>query len=142
MPRRGYDDPPCNQTRRCGAHRMKNAALTQAPTLPGRTVAADDEPVNNTAYDEYLRGFDDIPVLQDAVKIPPPRRLQPEFRRGERRDARQEQRPDAYSLREATLAEIEFLYREYTQPAPVARNPKRKKRQKRNSKAKTKSKKR
>jgi hypothetical protein len=113
---------------------MKNAALT------GRTVAADDEPVNNAAYDEYLRGFDDIPVLQDAVRIPPPRSRQPEFRRGERRDARQEQRPDAYSLREATLAEVEFLYREYTQPAPVARRPKRKKRQKRDSKNKTKNK--
>jgi hypothetical protein len=115
---------------------MKNAPLTQAATLRGRTVAADDEPVNNTAYDEYLRGFDDIPVLQDAVTIPPPRNRQPEFRRGERRDARQEQRPDAYSLREATLAEIELLYREYTQPAPAARPPKRKKRQKRKTKTK------
>ena len=115
---------------------MKNAALTPASTLRGRTVAADDEPANNTAYAEYLRGFDDIPVLQDAVSIPPPRRRQPEFRRGERGDARQKQRPDAYSLREATLAEIEFVYREYTQPAPVARPPKRKKRQKRKTKTK------
>ncbi len=122
---------------------MKNAALTEAPSLRLRTVAADNEPVNNAAYDEYLRGFDDIPVLQDAVKIPPPRRLQPEFRRGERGDARQEQRPDAYSLREATFAEIEFLYNEYAQPAPVApavRHPKRKKQQKRNSTSKKKNK--
>ena len=119
---------------------MKNAALTQAPMPGGRAVAADDEPGNNAAYDEYLRGFDDIPVLQDAVRIPPPRLRQPEFRRGERPDARQAQRPDAYSLREGTVAEIEFLYREYTQPAPVARTPKRKKRQK--SKSKNKSKKR
>ncbi len=122
---------------------MKNAALTQAPTLRRRTVAVDNEPVNNAAYDEYLRGFDDIPVLQDAVRIPPPRSPQPEFRRGERRDVRQEQRPDAYSLREATFAEIEFLYNEYTQPAPVAqavRHAKRKKQQKRNSTSKKKSK--
>src|SRR5881394_2058226 len=115
---------------------MKNVALTPASNPGRRTVAADDEPANNTAYGEYLRGFDDIPVLQDAVSIPPPRSRQPEFRRGERRDARQEQRPDAYSLREATLAEVEFLYGEYTQPAPVARPPKRKKRPKRKTKTK------
>jgi hypothetical protein len=119
---------------------MKNTALPQALTPRGRTVAADDEPGNNAAYDEYLRGFDDIPVLQDAVRIPPPRRPQPDFRRGERRDVRQEPRPDASSLREATLAEIEFLYREYTQPAPVAPRPKRKKQQKRKSESKTKPK--
>ena len=121
---------------------MKNVALIEAPTLGGRTVAGDDEPGNAAAYREYLRGFDDIPVLQDAVTIPPPRRRQPEFRRGERRDARQEQRPDAYSLREVTLAEIEFLYGEYVQPAQVARPPKRKKRQKRKTTTKSKSKKR
>ncbi len=121
---------------------MKNAALIQAPTVRGRTVAAEGEPGNNAAYDEYLRGFDDIPVLQDAVTIPPPQRHQPEFRRGERRDARQAPRPDAYSLREATVAEIEFLYCEYTQPAPVARAPQRKKRQKRKTTPKSKSKKR
>ena len=119
---------------------MKNAALSQAPIPRDRTVTIGDEPGNNAAYDEYLRGFDDIPVLQDAVRIPPPPRRQPDFRRGERRDARQEQRPDAYSLREATLAEIELLYHEYTQPELVAPRPKRKKRQK--SKSKRKSKKR
>jgi hypothetical protein len=113
---------------------MKNAALPQALTPRDSTVAADDEPGNNPAYSEYLRGFDDIPVLQDAVRIPPPRPRQPDFRLGERRDVRQEQRADAYSLREATVAEIEFLYHEYTQPVPVAPRPKRKKRQKRKAK--------
>jgi hypothetical protein len=115
---------------------MKNTALPQALPPRGRTVAPDDEPGNNAAYEEYLRGFDEIPVLQDAVRIPPPRRQQPDFRRGERRDVRQEQRPDASSLREATLAEIEFLYREYTQPPPVAPRPKRRKQPKRKSKKK------
>ena len=91
------------------------------------------------AYEEYLRGFDDVPVLQDAVRIPPPRPKQPDFRRGERRDVRQEQRADSYSSREATLAEIAFLYNEYTQPTPVASPPKRKKRPARRSKTKTKS---
>jgi hypothetical protein len=113
---------------------MKHVALTQALAPQGRAVAANDVPGNNADYEEYLRGFDEIPVLQDAVRIPPPRPRQPDFRRGERRDVRQEQRPDAYSLREATLAEIELLYNEYTQPAPVARRAKRKKQQKRKSK--------
>ncbi len=120
---------------------MKNVALIEAPALRGRIVAGDDEPGNNAAYGEYLRGFDDIPVLQDAVTIPPPRRRQPEFRRGERGDARQEPRPDAYSLREAALAEIEFLYGEYVRPTPARRSPKRKKRQKRKTTTKSKSKK-
>ncbi len=113
---------------------MKNAALPQAPTARSRAVALDDEPGNHAAYQEYLRGFDDVPVLQDAVVIPPLRPRQPDFRRGERRDVRLERRPDAYSLREAALAEIEFLYDEYVRPAPIAPRPKRKKRQKRASK--------
>jgi len=113
---------------------MKNAPLPQVPPARGRTVALDDAPGNNAVYDEYLRGFDDVPVLQDAVRVPPPQRRQPDFRRGERRDVRQEPRPDAYLLREATSAEIELLYREYAQPAPVARGAKRKKRQARTTK--------
>ena len=119
----------------CAAHGMKNTAL--APR--DRIVAADDEPGNNAAYEEYLRGFDDIPVLQDAVRIPPPRLRQPDFIRGERRDARQEPRGDAYSVREAKSAEVAFLYYEYTQPTPPAPRPKRKSPQK---KKKSKSKKR
>ena len=43
------------------------------------------------------------------MRIPPPRPKQPDFRRGERRDVRQEQRADSYSSREATLAEIDRL---------------------------------
>jgi hypothetical protein len=39
-------------------YRMKNTALPQALPPRGRTVAPDDEPGNNAAYDEYLRGFD------------------------------------------------------------------------------------
>jgi len=108
---------------------MKHAALAQGPTPQGLAVATDDALGNHAAYEEYVRGFDDVPVLQDVVRIPPPRRQQPDFRRGERRDAREEQRADGYSLREAMLAEIELLYQEYAQPAPLAARPKRKKRQ-------------
>jgi hypothetical protein len=121
---------------------MKNAALPQALPPGDRTAAAGEEPGNNAVYEEYLRGFDDIPVLQDAVRIPPRRHPPPDFRRGERRDVRQEPRPDAYSVREAIQAELELLYLEYSRPAPArAVRPKRKKAQKRKTKAKTKAKK-
>jgi hypothetical protein len=112
---------------------MKNAAFKPAPPREDRTVG-DDEPGNDAAYDEYLRGFDDVPVLQDAVRTPPRRLPPPDFRRGERRDVRKELRPDAYSVREANSAELERLYQEYSQPEPVAVRPKRKKGQKRKSK--------
>jgi hypothetical protein len=96
---------------------MKNSLLLSLPIAD--RVAAGDEPGNNAAYEEYLRGFDEIPVLQDAVRIPPPRPQPPDFRRGERRDVRHETRPDAYSLRETNVAEIALLYDEYSQPAPA-----------------------
>jgi hypothetical protein len=98
---------------------MKSAALSQPLPIPDR-VAASDEPGNNAAYEEYLRGFDDIPVLQDAVRIPPPRPRPPDFRRGERRDVRHESRPDGYAARVASQLELELMYREYAQPAPAA----------------------
>jgi hypothetical protein len=121
---------------------MKNSAFKQALPSEDHVVASNDEPGNNVAYDEYLRGFDEIPVLQDAVRIPPARAPQPDFRRGERRDARSELRPDAYAIREANAAALELLYGEYSQPAPVpvpepalaTTRPKRKKAQKRKSK--------
>jgi hypothetical protein len=113
---------------------MKSSALPQ-------DRLAGDEPGNNAAYEEYLRGFDEIPVLVDAVRIPPRRQLPPNFVRGERRDVRHEARPDGYSLREANLAETELLYLEYSRPAPAraARvKPKTKRATKPTSKRKTK----
>ena len=79
--------------------------------LPLPPVA--DEAAAQAAYEEYVRGFDDIPILQDAVHAPPRPRPQPDFRRGERRDARKAPRPDAYTVREEVLAELERLYAEY-----------------------------
>jgi len=114
---------------------MKNAAIKQTLPQNHATVAADDEPGNQEAYAEYLRGFDDIPVLQDAVRVPPPRRRQPDFRRGERRDVRKEPRADAYTLRESKLAELDGLYDEYCRPV-AAPPPKPKKGRKRKGKAK------
>ena len=83
-----------------------------------------DEPANHTLYEEYVRGFDEIPVLEDAVRIPPRRSLPPSFVHGERRSLRKEERADAHLLREASRAEIEALYGEYT--APKSASPKRK----------------
>jgi hypothetical protein len=83
-----------------------------------------DEPANQARYEEYVRGFDEIPVLDDAVRIPPRRSAPPSFVRGERRSLRKEERDDGYALREANRAEIEALYGEYL--APKASKPKRK----------------
>jgi hypothetical protein len=84
----------------------------------------DEQRVNHSLYDEYVRGFDEVPVLNDAVSVPPrPPRL-PSFVRGERRSWRNEERPDSYWLREASRAELEQLYREYAAPKPVGRKPK------------------
>jgi hypothetical protein len=83
-----------------------------------------DEPADHFLYEEYVQGFDEIPVLEDAVSIPPRRSPPPNFVRGERRSLRKAERTDDYSLREASLAEIETLYGEYL--APKAAKPKRK----------------
>ncbi len=81
-----------------------------------------EEPSNHDCYEEYVRGFDEVPVLDDAVAIPPRRPAPPSFVRGERRSVRKEERPDGYALREATQAEIERLYGEYLAPKAVKRN--------------------
>ena len=113
---------------------MKNAAFKPTPPPGDDLVAANDEPGNHAVYQEYLRGFDDLPVLQDAVRLPPSRSPQPDFRLGERRDVRQAQRPDAYSVRETNCAELESLYHEYSRPVPAAVSSKPKKKRKRKSK--------
>jgi hypothetical protein len=84
----------------------------------------DERRVNHVLYDEYVRGFDEVPVLNDAVSVPPRPARPPSFVRGERRSWRTEERPDSYSLREASRAELELLYREYVAPKPVGRKPK------------------
>jgi hypothetical protein len=78
-----------------------------------------DEPYHHALYEEYVRGFDEVPVLEDAVSIPPPRPRQPSFVRGERPSQRKEERPDGYSLREASLADLEQAYGEYLAPQPA-----------------------
>jgi hypothetical protein len=82
---------------------MKNALKHGTVVVPHAAHAA-AEPDDFSVYEEYVRGFDDVPVLQDAVHTPPRRRPPPDFRRGERRDARTEARPDAYAAREENAA--------------------------------------
>jgi hypothetical protein len=90
----------------------------------GSLTVEGDEPANHSHYEEYVRGFDEIPVLDDAVRIPPRRSPPPSFVRGERRSLRKAERDDGYALREENRAEIEALYGEYLAPQPAT--PKRK----------------
>jgi hypothetical protein len=90
------------------------------------------------AYDEYVRGFDDVPTLRDAVTAPPS--PPPDFRRGERPDLRRDARPDHHAHRESQTTELEIVYREYVEAlasppklpkaprAPKSRKPRKRKR--------------
>ena len=107
--------------------RLKGDA--QAPPPAGEYAAEEDahpssaepaEPeLDHALYDEYVRGFDDVPTLLDAVALPPRRVLEPDFRRGERPDQRKEQRLDPQAARSARTADLEQSYREYEQPEPA-----------------------
>jgi hypothetical protein len=93
------------------------APVEPAPARADRTSAAvpgHDDPF--ALYDEYVRGFDDIPTLTDPIAIPPPRVLPPEFRLGERKDVRKHEREDAATLREKSAREQAKLYEEYLDP--------------------------
>jgi hypothetical protein len=91
------------------------------PTRPLKDPAAPNAELGNQAdYDEYLRGFDRIPVLHDAVSVPVRTPPPPDFRRGERPDVRKDARPDSYTARQTNLAELDRLYAEYSDPSPAA----------------------
>lgn len=74
--------------------------------------------IDLAVYQEYVRGFDDVPTLHDAVVVPPRPPVPPDFRRGERPNQRKEPRLDAQAVREAKTGELEQSYREYEQPGP------------------------
>lgn len=88
------------------------------------TIALEDQtfvglhelPDERALYEEYLRGFDDVPTLTDPVALPPPRRQPPDFRFGERKDVRKNAREDAETLRESRLRELEEMYSQYVRP--------------------------
>jgi hypothetical protein len=89
-----------------------------------RVFLGGEEPADISIYEEYVRGFDEIPILDDAVRIPPRPPTAPSFVRGERRSLRKEERADGYSLREASRTELEDLYQEYLHPKPLRRKRK------------------
>lgn len=99
--------------------------MKAAERLVESILAEGDAPAYVALYDEYVRGFDEVPVLIDAVRIPPRRTLPANFVRGERRDLRTQERQDGYTARELSIAETEMLYSEYV--APDAGKSKRKK---------------
>jgi hypothetical protein len=87
-----------------------------APFEP--TLALEDQPfvqlvatAERDLYEEYVLGLDDLPVLRDAVALPPP--PPPDFRHGERPDLRKERRDDAHAARERRATEREQAYIEY-----------------------------
>ena len=90
--------------------------MTAAERRPSGLAFDGDEPTYHSLYEEYVRGFDEIPVLEDVVRIPPRRAAAPSFVQGERRSLRKEERPDGYTLREQSIAELESLYGEYAAP--------------------------
>jgi hypothetical protein len=90
----------------------------QAPeTSFDETLALEDQTfvhlllAASDVYDEYVRALDDVPVLRDAVALPPP--PPPDFRRGERPNLRKEPRGDSAIERGRRAAETEDAYREY-----------------------------
>jgi hypothetical protein len=90
----------------------------KAARRPARRVSIEsDEPADRAMYEEYVRGFDEVPILDDAVRTPPRSSPPPNFVRGERRSLRKAERADGYSFRQASLAAIEALYDEYLAPA-------------------------
>ena len=100
-------------------------------TFAGLLESTEDD---RALYDEYVRGFDDVPTLTDPVGGPPPRIAPPDFRFGERKDIRKHVRPDAVTIRERNARDLERMYSEYVDP--VANGPKTAKRKKRRQRRK------
>lgn len=94
---------------------------------PAKQIARDTREIDGeiARYEEYVTGLDDLPILTDPVAIPPPRLAPPDFRLGERRDARRHPREDGATARESASREQASLYDEYLLPvAPQAAPPK------------------
>jgi hypothetical protein len=116
--------------------------LDPRATAFGETLALDDQTFAGSPrvadecalYDEYVRGFDDVPTLTDPVALPPPRIVPPEFRLGERKNIRRHAREDAEALRETSAREQAELYAEYSEP--TAKKTKRGKRRKKGQRRK------
>ena len=100
-------------------HRLQypNGCTTTGTSSKPTDDALDDAHAHSASeahasYDEYLRGFDDVPTLRDVIGEPPRIALH-DFRLGERRDARKHERDDPYAFRERQVSELEQRYSEY-----------------------------
>jgi hypothetical protein len=91
------------------------SAAAPTPDAASSTRAAETQ----AHYEEYSRGFDAVPTLQDTVGPVPRRLIPPDFRRGERPDQRRNARPDYQSQRDDATMELEALYGEYAGGAPA-----------------------
>lgn len=108
---------------------MAQLKARQPPEAPfEQTLALEDQTfvqmvaiVERDLYDEYVLGLDDLPVLRDAISLPPP--PPPDFRHGERPDLRKERRDDAHAARERRAAERERDYGEYVEVGATGPQP-------------------
>ena len=88
-------------------------AVLPAHLRPDRIEALDDAAAEAQGrYQEYVRSLDEVPVLVDVVREPPPVAIR-DFRSGQRPDVRKAPRDDAAALREQHAADVAKQYSEY-----------------------------
>ena len=92
-------------------------AVLPAHLRPDRVEALDDAAAEAQGrYHEYVRSLDEVPVLVDVVREPPPVAIR-DFRSGQRADARKVPRDDAAALREQHAGDVAVQYSEYVEIA-------------------------
>jgi hypothetical protein len=86
--------------------------LFTEPTAEHAAPAGDSGPAS---YLEYVDELGKVPTLalSDEVVVSPRPALAPDFRQGQRPNARREPRDDGYRLREEQASDLEGLYAEY-----------------------------
>jgi len=90
-------------------------AVLPAQLRPDRLEALDDAATEaQSRYQEYVRSLDEVPVLVDVVREPPPVAIR-DFRSGQRPDARKVPRDDAAALREQHTGDVAVQYSEYVE---------------------------
>ena len=90
-------------------------AVLPAHLRPDRIEALDDAAAEAQGrYQEYVRSLDEVPVLVDVVREPPPVKVR-DFRSGQRPDARKVPRDDAAALREQHAGDVAVQYSEYVE---------------------------
>ena len=97
------------------ANDFAETAVLPAHLRPDRVEALDDAAAEAQGrYQEYVRSLDEVPVLVDVVREPPPVAIR-DFRSGQRPDARKVPRDDAAALREQHAGDVAVQYSEYVE---------------------------